>query len=408
MVHKDIGEPIRPNSRTPTLKPPRHIDHLHVQFGPFRANAYRVFQFAVLAIGLSVMTLMTVPELRAAHEEAFTAALWFCLAVFTVELVLNCLPGAVLKGEPNHFFTVSGVIDTLSVLPIPLALLLGVPPHTAWLLASLWLLKLTAMFPGFALLGRVISLEARPLGSVLIIFLIVLLFAATALYILERGIQPDHFGSLPLSLWWAVTTLTTTGYGDSVPHTFLGRLIAGMVMICGLGVFGLWAGILANGFAAEHRRRDFIRNWDLVRRVPFLRDLDPPALIMLTRLLRPLDLAPRTVVVRRGQPGDCMYFIASGEVEVTVEPKPIRLGPGSFFGEIALLKDSVRTATVVTTLPSTLLLLEVSDFRDFMAHHPGLATAIESEAARRARGGKAEERAPQLAGNRGNDYEYYE
>ena len=390
---------------------PYRIDHLHVQVGPFRASAYRVLQFLVLATGLVAMTAMTVAQLRDEFNFWIATALWICLGILAIELVLNCWPGAG-KGETNYLFTAPGVIDALSVVPIPLALLAGVPAETAWLLASLWLLKLTALVPGFALLGRVISLEARPLASVLVIFLIVLLLAGTALYILERAGQPQHFGSLPLSLWWAVTTLTTTGYGDSVPETFLGRLIAGIVMICGLGVFGLWTGILANGFAAEHRRRDFLRNWDLVTRVPFLRNLDPPAIVSLTRMLRPLELAARTTVVRRGQTGDCMYFIASGEVEVKVEPHPIRLGPGSFFGEIALLKDSMRTATVVTTAPSTLLILEVADFREFMAHHPDLATAIEHEAARRA-GGKiasSDERkpTPQLAAHRGDDYEYYE
>jgi len=389
---------------------PHRIDHVHVQVGPFRASAYRILQFLVLLVGLGAMTAITVPELRAEYNFWLATALWVCLAIFAVELALNCWPGAG-KDESNYLFTAPGVIDALSVLPIPMALLIGVPAEIAWLLASLWLLKLTALVPGFSMLARVVSLEARPLASVLVIFLIVLLLAGTALYILERAGQPQHFGSLPLSLWWAVTTLTTTGYGDSVPETFLGRLIAGIVMICGLGVFGLWTGILANGFAAEHRRRDFLRNWDLVTRVPFLRNLDPPAIITLTRMLRPLELSARTTVVRRGQPGDCMYFIASGEVEVKVEPKPIRLGPGSFFGEIALLKDIMRTATVVTTTPSTLLILEVADFRDFMAHHPELATAIEHEAARRT-GGKttpADERkpAPQLA-HRGDDYEYYE
>lgn len=356
---------------------------------------------------------MTVPELRAEFHPWLTITLWAALAVFAGELVLKCWPGSGVEGEPNHLLTAAGAIDILAVVPIPVALLAGVPADMAWLLASLWLLKLTALVPGFALLGRVISLEARPLASVLVIFVIVLVLAATALHILERGGQPQRFGSLPLSLWWAVTTLTTTGYGDSVPETFLGRLIAGFVMICGLGVFGMWTGILANGFAAEHRRRDFIRNWDLVTRVPFLRNLDPPAIIALTRMLRPVELAARTTVVRRGRPGDCMYFIASGEVEVKVEPQPIRLGPGAFFGEIALLKDSMRTATVITTAPCTLLLLEVADFRDFMAHHPELATAIEREAARRAsinKGGPAEERRPaaQGAGKRDDDYEYYE
>jgi voltage-gated potassium channel len=259
------------------------------------------------------------------------------------------------------------------------------PVSTAWLLSSLWILKLTHFVPGFALVGRVIALEARPLGSVLVIFLIVLVFASVALFLLEREAQPAHFGSLPLSFWWAVTTLTTTGYGDSVPATFLGRAIAGLVMICGLGIFGMWAGILATGFASEHRRRDFIRNWQFVSRVPIFRDLDPKATIEIARMLRLLHLAERSVVVKRGQPGDCMYFIADGEVEVRVDPEPIKLGAGEFFGEIALLEGGLRTATVVTTKPSTLLLLEVSDFRAFTAVHPEISNIIEHEAMRRVR-----------------------
>ena len=191
----------------------------------------------------------------------------------------------------RYLFSGPWVIDVAAVLPIPIALLAGVPPDTAWLLASLWMFKLAAVFPGLSLLGRIIKLEARPLASVLIIFLIVLMLAAVALHLLERAGQPDRFGSLPMSMWWAVTTLTTTGYGDAVPETALGRLIAGVVMICGLGVFGLWTGILATGFAAEHRRREFIRNWDLVTSVPFLRNLDAPSIIELTRMLRRLDVA---------------------------------------------------------------------------------------------------------------------
>jgi len=160
-------------------------------------------------------------------------------------------------------------------------------------------------------------------------------------------------------------------------------VIAGIVMVCGLGVFGLWTGILATGFAAEHRRRDFIRNWELVTQVPFLKNLDPPTLIELTRLLRRLDLAAKTFVVRRGRPGDCMYFIAAGEVEVRVEPRPVRLGAGAFFGEMALLTGAARTANVVTTQPTTLLTLEVADFHALTAHHPELARAVAAEASSR-------------------------
>jgi CRP-like cAMP-binding protein len=78
-----------------------------------------------------------------------------------------------------------------------------------------------------------------------------------------------------------------------------------------------------------------------------------------------------------------MYFIAHGEVEVKVEPQPVRLGPGSFFGEFALLDGGPRSATVTTTMASTLLVLDVTDFRAFTAHHPALAQAVELESAKR-------------------------
>ena len=373
-----------------------------------KSKALRLLQYFALAAGLVAMMAITLPGLHSRSQTWLAVLLWCCLGFFAGELAIKSWPSAGAKIDRNYLLTISGIIDVLAVLPIPLALLIGVPANTAWLLASLWLLKLAPVIPGLSLLGRVIEQEARPLGSVFVLFLIILMLSAVALYVLERGGQPQRFGSLPLSLWWAVTTLTTTGYGDAVPETFLGRMIAGIVMICGLGVFGLWAGILATGFAAEHRRRDFIQNWDLVTSVPFLRNLDAPAVIELTRLLRRLDLADRNVVVRRGRPGDCMYFIASGEVEVMLDPQPIRLGAGSFFGELALLDGSPRTATVVTTMPSALLILEVSDFRAFTAHHRELAIAIEREAAHR-RGAskeeppKAAQPAPQILEDRDED-----
>jgi voltage-gated potassium channel len=368
---------------------------------PFRmANfrqirSFRVLYFFVLAVGLVAMTAMTAPNLSAGVQTWVLTALWCCLSFFVLEFFINTWPRR--DSKLRFIWSAAGLIDLLAVLPIPIALLVGVPANTAWLLASLWILKLATHVPGLSSLWRVLSLEARPLATVFIIFLTIFLLASVALYVLERAGQPNHFGSIPLAMWWAVTTLTTTGYGDALPATFLGRLIASIVMICGLGVFGLWTGILATGFAAEHRRRDFIHNWDLVTRVPFLKNLEPPTVIELTRMLRRLDLADRTMVVRRGRPGDCMYFIASGEVEVKVEPHSVRLGAGSFFGEMALLTGAPRTANVVTTQPSTLLVLEAADFHTLTAHHPDLARAVATEAQHRTKPAAGESAPHQIA-----------
>lgn len=346
-------------------------------------EALHLAKYAVLVMGLVAMAAMTMPGLRAAAGGAISLILWTCLALFAAEIVAKTWQSLHFGHQPPYPFSGTFWFDAVGVVPVPVALLAGVPPEKAWLFGSLWILKLTALVPGLALLGRIIKLEARPLASVLLIFLTVLLLAGVAAHLIEGPVQPDKFGNLPLSLWWAVTTLTTTGYGDAVPETYVGRLIGAVVMICGLGVFGLWTGILATGFAAEHRRREFIRNWDLVTRVPFLRSLDAAGVIELTRMLRRQDIAERSVVVRRGRDGDCMFFIGAGEVEVQVEPTPIRLGAGSFFGEFALLDGGPRSATVVTTMPTTLLILDVTDFRAFTAGHPKLAQALEVEAARR-------------------------
>ena len=357
------------------------------RYGP---GMSRILKYLIVALGLAAMMAMTVTGLRAESSGWFSAILWCCLAFYVVELAAKLRQAAQTQSLAAFLLSGTATIDIVAVAPVPIALFAGVSPDTAWLFASLWVFKLAAAVPGLAMLGRIVRMEARPLASVFIIFLIVLLLAGVALHLLERAGQPERFGSLPLSLWWAVTTLSTTGYGDAVPETFFGRMVAGLVMICGLAVFGLLTGILATGFAAEHRRREFIRNWDLVTGVPFLRNLDAPAIIELTRMLRRLDLPERSVVVRKGRPGDCMYFIASGQVEVKLEPQPVRLGAGSFFGEFALLDGGPRSATVTTTETSTFLILDVTDFRAFTAHHPALAQAVEQESLRRKAAAKAE------------------
>lgn len=366
---------------------PRHADDLPALPHRSGSRAYSYLRHGVLAVGLAALMAMTVADIRAQYWYWLAAALWVCLAIFAGDLIGKAWKAAREEGAAKYLLSGPGLVDLAAVLPVPIALVLGVAGETAWLLASLWVFKLATAVPGLSMLGRIMKLEARPLMSVLIIFVTVLLLAGVALHLLEREGQPERFGSLPLSVWWAVTTLTTTGYGDAVPETFLGRIIAGAVMICGLGVFGLWTGILATGFATEHRRREFLRNWNLVTSVPFLRNLDAPAIIELTRMLRHLDMPGHSVVVRRGREGDCMYFIAAGEVEVQVDPKPVRLGAGSFFGEFALLDGSPRTATVTTTIPSTFLVLDVTDFRAFTAHHPELARQVEEESRRRKAGG---------------------
>ena len=340
--------------------------------------------YLVVLTGVGTMILLTVnPAYEAAHHWV-DAILWTCLAFFAFEWLVRIRHAALAGRTMGYLTSMRGVMDAAAVVAIPGAILLGAPPKTAWLLSVLWLVKVIPAVPGLRQLRRVLVLESGPLLSVLTIFLIVLFLGSVTVYFFERDAQPGTFGSIPAALWWAVATLTTTGYGDVVPITPLGRLVAALVMISGLGVFGMWTGILATGFAAETRRDNFLKTWESVSKVPFFATLGPAAIADVTHMLRTIDLPPRVMIMRKGQQGDCMYFIASGEVEVDLPAgKKVRLSEGAFFGEMALLGNSLRSANISTTRLSKLLVLDLVDFRLLMARHPDLAQTIDAEAKRR-------------------------
>jgi len=344
--------------------------------------------YVAVTVGVGMMVLLTVaPAYEAAHHW-LDAVLWACLAYFVFEWLVRLRHMAQQGRLRLYVASSSGIVDAIGALAVPAALICGVESRTAWLLGVLWMLKVVPGIPGLRQLRRVLVIESGPLLSVLVIFLMVLFLASVAVYFLERDVQPATFGSVPSALWWAMATLTTVGYGDVVPITPLGRMVAALVMISGLGVFGLWTGILATGFAAETRRDNFLKTWESVSKVPFFAALGPAAIADVTHMLRTMDLPPRTMIIRKGQHGDCMYFIAAGEVEVDLPGKKVRLGEGAFFGEMALLGNNLRSANITTTRLSKLLVLDLVDFRLLMARHPDLAETIDAEAQRRAQENK--------------------
>jgi voltage-gated potassium channel len=339
--------------------------------------------YFIVAAGLLALLILTIDPAYGAVDHWVEAALWACLALFAVEWLARLVHAVRARRGLAYAISGGGLVDGLAALAVPIAIASGTDVRSAWLLGVFWLLKLVPGIPGLRRLRRVLVLESGPLLSVAVLFLMVVLFASVAVHVLESSVQPAVFGSLPATLWWAVVTLTTVGYGDVVPVTPLGRIIAAMVMICGLGVFGLWTGILATGFASETRRDNFLKTWDSVTKVPFFAALGPAAIADVTHMLRTMDLPPRTMIVRKGQAGDCMYFIAEGEVEVDLPGKKVRLGEGDFFGEMALLGKRQRSANISTTQLSKLLVLDLVDFHVLMARHPDLARTIDAEATRR-------------------------
>ena len=272
------------------------------------------------------------------------------------------------------------LIDLLTFVPTLTGLLIGVD---LWAAMMLRFLKIGRYSPALHSLGRVIAAERGALFGAFVIMLGLVMFAATVMYFIERNAQPVSFGSIPAAAWWSVMTLATVGYGDVVPSTAVGKLFAGFMVITGLAAFALPFGIIATGFGREATRRDFMVSWLLVARVPLFGGLDAAAVSQIITLLYSRTFDAGEVIVRRGAPGDSMFFLVSGDVVVEADSGDIALKEGDFFGEMALLEQRARSSTVRAATRVRLLVLDREDLERLGRKHPAILARIREVAASR-------------------------
>jgi len=122
---------------------------------------------------------------------------------------------------------------------------------------------------------------------------------------------------------------------------------------------------------------------ELVASVPLFEGVEKDKLRSIADLLKPQLIVPSEILCKAGEPGDCMYFISSGAIAVQTDGAPIILGSGDFFGEIALLKNAPRTATVVAESFCEVLILQSSDFAKLLSDNQAMKETIEKVAEQR-------------------------
>ncbi len=344
--------------------------------------AMAVIVLAILASAGAAMTL-TVPKLDPSVESLMSPIEFAAFLAFTAEYVLRLWSAP--DASPNHpagrvraAYAASplGVIDFLVIASYWIDLTVGLGPDVRAATGLLPLLKLARYMPGLGLVARVFRNEASALGAAFGTLAVLIVLTGGVMYLLEHKAQPEAFASIPKSLWWAVVTMATVGYGDVVPMTLFGRLFGSVVILVGIAMVAVPAGIMATGFMEELRKQQFIVTWQAVASLPLFASLDAGRIASIARLLRPQVVPGDSVIVRRGEAADAMYFILDGEVEVEVRPEPVRLCKGQYFGEIALIRETRRTATVTAVKSCHLLSLHVHDFRQLLEENPDLRTEI--------------------------------
>jgi voltage-gated potassium channel len=340
---------------------------------------------ALIVINLVAVALESVPALGARYALMFDLIEYFSLTVFTIEYALR-LWGAVEHGPHRHLspararlkyaLSPAGLVDLVAVLPFWLALVLPADFRFVLVFRMVRFFKIARYSPAMRSLLDVLYRERRALFGCLVITMGMAMVAASLMHLAEGKVQPDKLGTIPDALWWAIVTVGTIGYGDVVPVTALGKVIATGTIFVGLILMALPIGIIATAFSEQIHRRDFIVTWGMIAKVPLFAELDAGDIADISELLRAKLVEPGEVIIREGDHAHSMYFIAAGEVEVALGKKTVKLGAGQFFGEVAVLKNERRSGTATALERTNLLALSAQDLHALMQRDPRIAERV--------------------------------
>jgi voltage-gated potassium channel len=218
----------------------------------------------LIGLNLAMFTLSTVDSVYQSWSGLFNTLEGVSVVVFSAEYAMrlwSCTSdekySAPVLGRLRFAARPLLLIDLLAILPSFL-------PSVGLNLLFLRSLRVNRLFRAAKLaryskalqsFGRVIAAKKYELWTAVAIICLALFLGSSFEYFAERGAQPDKFSSIPASLWWGVTTMTTVGYGDVVPKTLIGKMVGSFAALLGIAIFALPASILAAGFLEEFQRR---------------------------------------------------------------------------------------------------------------------------------------------------------
>lgn len=206
-------------------------------------HAFDYVMIAVILISVSLMAVETLPNFPEKYQTPSDILNWVVIVIFTFEY---CLRYWTSEKKLKYVFSFWGLIDLAAILPFWSSLLLNFPAgETLLSLRILRLAKLLRFIANMDLLQRAFELMWRDMLVVLSLALIMMFVTAFGIYVFEHEVQPEAFKSIPHSFWFAITTLTTVGYGDIYPITVGGKIFTFFILMIGLGVVALPAGLVS-------------------------------------------------------------------------------------------------------------------------------------------------------------------
>lgn len=243
--------------------------HVHTLLHPTEGNSTLdkiINSFLITLIILNVIAVIveTEHDIYIRHQVFFKYFDMISVIIFTIEYVLRVWSITHDKrykhwfwGRLRYMLTWGAIIDLVAFLPFYLHFLTALDLRILRILRLLRLLRifrLTSYTRSTRMIMNVFRSRAHELSISLIMAVGLIIISACIMYFVEHPVQPDKFPSILSTLWWSVVSLTTVGYGDIVPITVLGKVLTAVILLCGVAIFALPAGIITAGFLEEIKK----------------------------------------------------------------------------------------------------------------------------------------------------------
>ena len=222
-----------------------------------------IFLLCLISLNILSVILETVETLYNDYKLIFQYFEFFSVTIFTFEYIArlwscvdeNNLKETNLKKRISYVLSFSAIVDLLAILPSLIALIYPtIDLRFIRALRIIRLLKFSRYSNSINSLLSVIWNQRRSFGAAYFILFIALIISSSGMYLVEKNVQPEKFGSIPQDMWWAIVTLTSVGYGDVTPITSLGKIFGSVIIILGILTVALPSGILAAAFTDFTRK----------------------------------------------------------------------------------------------------------------------------------------------------------
>jgi voltage-gated potassium channel len=344
----------------------------------------------LIIANVAAVALETVPFVRQHYQSALNFFERFSIAAYTIEYTFRLWSSVEdpriaargpIRGRLSFALRPLMVVDFLAFAPSYLAFVFPFDTRLLRIFRLLRLVKLARYSQALPALLSVVYAQRSALFASFILTLCVMCVSAELMYMTEHAAQPKVFGSMPDAMYWAITTLTTVGYGDLVPITPFGRLIAGVTMVTGLLLFALPIGILANGFVSDLHRRQFAITWSMMKRQPLFADMDVQAVTEILGALSAKLVSEHTQIAVTGQSANTLHLVAAGRAHFEAKTESYELEAGDVFGQESLKVGANYEATVTARSEMRLLILAGDDLRRLARKFPLLHRRLANEVA---------------------------